>query len=83
MRALVRQLMCCSILFSQVLIKGVLASGYNGDIAIDDIKFSNLACAYSPYEANPTPSTAPPPTTFASTIGPTFGEYTSILVNLC
>lgn len=50
----------------QVIIEGIVGSNIYGDIAIDDLSFSNGACGLSPAKARPrsaTTTTVPPTTT--------------------
>jgi len=51
----------------QIVFEGIRGTGYQGDIAIDDIAFTVGACVVLPHNAVPTL----PPTTAASTAPPT------------
>lgn len=56
------------------MFKGIAGRGYKGDMAIDDIQFTTLACAIEPLQANPNGKTTPKPaTTYARTNPPTKG----------
>lgn len=49
-----------------MIIEGIVGSNIYGDIAIDDLSFSNGACGLSPAKARPrsvTTTTVPPTTT--------------------
>lgn len=46
-----------------IVFEGVRGNGYRGDIAIDDIQFTNADCRILPAKARPSKPTLPPPTT--------------------
>lgn len=46
-----------------IVFEGVRGNGYRGDIAIDDIQFTNADCTIRPAKASPSKPTLPPPTT--------------------
>lgn len=45
------------------MFKGIAGKSYKGDIAIDDIQYTNLACSIQPPEADPNGKATPKPTT--------------------
>ena len=54
----------------QIVFEGVVGTSYTGDIAIDDIVFTNTRCSHIP--ANAAPPTVPPTTTVPSDSNCTF-----------
>ena len=46
-----------SFVLFQFVFEGVVGSGYEGDIAIDDIQIVDQACSVFPSAADPSPST--------------------------
>ncbi|XP_057298293.1 MAM and LDL-receptor class A domain-containing protein 2-like isoform X2 [Hydractinia symbiolongicarpus] len=46
-----------------IMFKGIAGKSYKGDIAIDDIQYTNLACSIQPPEADPNGKGTPKPTT--------------------
>ncbi|XP_047128245.1 MAM and LDL-receptor class A domain-containing protein 1 isoform X1 [Hydra vulgaris] len=55
-----------------IMFKGIAGDGWLGDIALDDIQFTSLACVLQPPEANPNGKpTQVPPTTLPQTRPPT------------
>ena len=57
------------------MFKGIAGDGWTGDIALDDIQFTTLACILQPPEANPNGKpTIAPQTTLPNTRPTTLGK---------
>ena len=59
---------------TQVVIQARHGSGFAGDIAIDDLEFTDGSCALTPANACPKPCATVAPTAIVTTVGPTVGE---------
>ena len=56
-----------------MIFEGIRGNGYAGDIAIDDVEFTNFACSNLPTNSVPVAPTTNAPITPASTKPPTPG----------
>ena len=58
-----------------MVFEGIRGNGYSGDIAIDDVEFTNFACSNLPSNSVPVAPTTAAPRTPGTTKAPTPGEY--------
>lgn len=58
---------CVCIFLFQIVFEGVVGTGYQGDIALDDLSFTSGRCTLSPSQATPAGATTLPPTSSVST----------------
>ena len=58
-----------------MMFEGVRGNGFAGDIAIDDVEFTNFACSNLPSNSVPVAPTTAAPRTRGTTKPPTPGKY--------